>query len=159
MAEALKKVLNGVAELGIKLDYTKSMELSYSDLTQCVVPEDEIEKALKEPNFLNAVKGKQIAFIRGEIRGSMKATSEKNLDVDPNVKISKVGDFTVKYNDKSEFNLEDTNKDRPRFFIVSELYVTTEKLKGSGGEEKEMLVLKVSSPSQETINGLLANAP
>jgi hypothetical protein len=159
MADALKKALNGLADLGLKIESIKSMELSYADLSQVIAAEDAIQNALSNTRCLNAVKGHKIAFIRGEIRGSMKAISDSNLDVDPTVKIKNIGDFTVKYNDKGSFNLEDSKSDRPRFFVVSEINVTTEILKGGGGENTEVPVLKISSPSQETINGLIANTP
>ena len=157
MADSLKKALKGLPDLGLKVTSTKKMEISYSELSQFVAPEDVIYRALSETNCLNAIKGHKIAFIRGLICGSMKAISDSNLDVDPTVKIANIGDFTVKYNDKGSFNLEDSKSDRPRFFIVSEMDVTTELIRDD--EITEMPVVKVSKPSQETLKGLIENTP
>jgi hypothetical protein len=155
MSDSLKKTLKGIADLGVKVASTKTLEISYSELSQIVAPEDAIRQALGETNCLNAVKGHKIAFIRGLICGSMKAISDSKLEVDPTIKVANIGDFTVKYNAKGSFNLEDPKSDRPRFFIVSEIDVTTKLVRDN--EINEIPVLNFSKPSQETLKELIAD--
>ena len=176
----IQNILKEIAGIGVKVDSSKAMELNYMNLSQVIATEDIIEKALRVPDCLNAIKGKKLVLIRGYIRGSLKATSDSTLDIDSKVTVFKSGELSVTYTDQGGFSIEDTKSERPRFFVVSEVEVTTKLVEcadckflksvgksaydttasivPSGGVlAQEVPVLSFSKPSQASIEGLISD--
>ncbi len=123
MPGVVEKALGGFFGLAGNITKTKSMTLSYADLSSAIVDEDIMEDKLLSSECSGSVSGKKITVIRGHISGKLKTTSSSKIDVGADVKILESEGMKFKYDNKGGYELLQ-EESVPRFYVLCDVDMT-----------------------------------
>ena len=161
--EAIKEI----ADINASVSRNHETNLSYSDLWGFNPPRDELEEACRNIKCLDAIIGRDILMIRGQIWGKEIISSEASLQAGFTATAIKEDAIEVKYDSSGNYEIMD-KKARPIFWYVSEWRVEIPGLVPDASraerfsriedflrtETKASLEVKEKAPSSETLKQL-----
>lgn len=166
MSEAIKQVV----DLGASVKLHREAQFSYSELSELNPRRDKLEDALRNPECLKVIAGRDIILIRGLVSGKETIFSTSSFGADAKVQFLKDNAIKVTYESTGGYEVKDS-RSRGRFWIVGEWRVDVPGLTAGASAaerrariedflrvetQKTSLSVKESPASSETLRALEA---
>ena len=129
VTDLVQRYVSEIANLGLNIDKTKSMNFSMTELSQQLAPRDEFLEALAQEECYDAIFGRDVIVVRGVVLGkeSLKTASQ----LGSGLKIDALGDsaFNVIYGNEKNYVLENKAPE-PKFHIITAIPAEAETPRG-----------------------------